>query len=76
VCVCSGKECQLLRRGVQTNQFNMPVTLLLNVSIEQLLFVTLDFKLCKRFKDLRNVAVGRRDLVAARGVDCKGSVRN
>jgi hypothetical protein len=41
----SGKECQLLmRRGGQTKQLEMPVTVLPNVKNEQLLFVTLDFQ--------------------------------
>jgi hypothetical protein len=38
-CMCSGKECQLLRRGGQTKQLEMPVTVLPNVQNEQMLFV-------------------------------------
>jgi hypothetical protein len=61
----SHKECQLLRRGGQTKQLEMPVTMLPNVKNEQLLFVTLDFKPCKRCSDCRKVLTERSDLVAA-----------
>jgi hypothetical protein len=60
-----GKECQLLRRGGQTKQLEMPVTMLPNVKNEQLLFVTLGFKPCKRCSDCRKLLIERSDLVAS-----------
>jgi len=48
-CTCSCKGYQLLIHGRQTKQLKMLVTVLPNVTNEQLLFVTLDFKICKRF---------------------------
>jgi hypothetical protein len=45
--MCSGKECQLLRRDGKTKQIEMPVTVLPNANNEQLLFVTLNFKPCE-----------------------------
>jgi hypothetical protein len=44
----SGKERQLLRRDGQTKPLEMSVTVLPNIKDEQLLFVTLDFRPCKR----------------------------
>jgi hypothetical protein len=65
-CKCSGKECQLLRRGRQTKQLEMPVTVLPYVKNEQLLFVTLDFKPCKICNDWWKLLIERSDLVASR----------
>jgi len=49
-CICSNKECQLLRCGRQTKQqLDMLVIMLPNVKNEQLSFVILDFKPCKRY---------------------------
>jgi len=50
-CRRSGKECQLLKSGGQTKEFKIPVTVLPNIKNEHLLFVTLDFKPCKRYKE-------------------------
>jgi hypothetical protein len=41
LCMYSGKECQLLRRGGQTKQLEMPVTVLPNFKNEELLYATL-----------------------------------
>jgi hypothetical protein len=47
-CLCSGKDCQLLRQGRQTKQLEISMTVLSNIKNEQLLFLTLDFKPWKR----------------------------
>jgi len=49
--MCINKECQLFRHGKQTNKLEIPVTMLLYVENEQLLFVILDFKRYKRCND-------------------------
>jgi len=43
--MCNVKDCQLLRLSGQTKQLEMLVTVLSNIKNEQVLFVTLDFKL-------------------------------
>jgi hypothetical protein len=49
--MCSGKECQLLKRGGQTNRLEMLVHILPNVNNEPLMLVTLDFKWFKKCSD-------------------------
>jgi hypothetical protein len=61
----SAMDCQLLRRGGQAKQFEMPVTMLPHVKNEQLQSVTLDFKPCLK------KAFERSDLIAARVVILK-----
>jgi hypothetical protein len=53
----------------------MPVTVLPNFKKEQLLFVTLDFKPCKRWSDCRKLWIERIDLVAARVVFPKAMLK-
>jgi hypothetical protein len=68
-----GKERQLLKSGGQTKQLEMPVTVLPNVINEQLLFVALDFKPCKRCSDCRKLLIERNDHIAASVVFLKAS---
>jgi len=69
--MCSGKKCQLLRRGGQTKQPEMPVAVLPNVKNEPSLFVTLNCKLCKRCSDCRKLLIEQSVLVATRAVFLK-----
>jgi hypothetical protein len=61
----------LLRSGGQTKQLEIPVTVLPNVKKEQLLFVALDFKPCKRCSDCRKLLTELSDMVAARDMFIK-----
>lgn len=64
-CVCSGKERQLLSCSGQTKQLEMLVTVLSNVKNEQLLFVKLFLKPCKRSSDWRKISIERSGLVVS-----------
>jgi hypothetical protein len=74
-CICrgSGKECRLLRSGGQTKQPEIPVTVLPHVKNEQLPFVTLEFKPCKRCSDWKKAFIWTCYHVAAWAVFLKAA---
>lgn len=63
--MCSGRECELLRHGVQTYQFEMQVTMLTNVKTGHLRLVTMYFLQYLIRDKLRNISFERSNLVAA-----------
>lgn len=65
-----------MRSGRQTKQLEMPVTMRPDNKGQQLLFVTLDFKMCKGCHDWTKLLIEWSNLVAARVVSLKKKQEN